>query len=145
MPRFLKRQEVLDNGLLTVYYPYMNRTQPMYYKDPRTTVVPEHRLGPRVARHKDHPLMQATLDDAARKDLAVALDFQAQLQAEAEELAKEAQTEATAAAKRGLFGKLAYKVFDTGIVFFFGQVPDAIDDALSWLIEKSEASKKNKR
>ena len=86
--------------------------------------------------------MQEVLSDTERISLAAALDFQAQLEAEAAELAKEAEMEAIANAKRGFFGKLAYKAFDVGVVFFFGHVPDAISDGLGWLIEQSEKHKK---
>lgn len=116
----------------------------MYYRDPRLPVPAGNRLGERVERHKDHPLMLEVLGDADRIQLAAALDFQAQLQAEAEEQARETQLEAAADAKRGFFGKLAYKAFDLGVVFLFGQVPDAVSAGLGWIIEQSEKRKKQR-
>lgn len=82
-----------------------------------------------LERYKDHPLVLAATTQEAKLEMAAALDFQDRRR---QERAEDIAAEALEQAKRSFFGK----VFHTGVIFFFGVVPDAFDDAVDFVRDR---------
>jgi len=111
----------LTIAVLMWYCTYMTLNF-MEYKDPRK-VLPLLKLGKDVRRHADNPLVQDAPTDAEKKVIARALSFHEQRK---RERAEDDAAEALEASKRTFLEK----VWHVGVIFCFGQVPDAASEVM---------------